>query len=147
MYDILLNKLNCCYDSVMYKKQYLIYDSVLVPYKNKYSIHPFVRCHLCPIWPPVFPLNLTFDISFATFMRSHEQTCPIYRLLTFHVPNLMFIFLSQDHLTKKILSPMAFCNNLISYGEEFSAQPQRWSATAYAIHSQPTAISGGHLLH
>jgi hypothetical protein len=58
-----------------------------------------VRCHSYILWPPVLPLNLLiyFDITFATVMRL-PAPC---RLLTFHVPNLMSIFLSWGRLYKE----------------------------------------------
>jgi hypothetical protein len=59
--------------------------------------------------------NLYFDISFATVMI---EPAP-YRLLTFHVPNLMSIFLSLGRLSKE--SFVTFCNKLMFYGEDLLA--------------------------
>lgn len=41
------------------KKSYLIHDSHF-PFHSKMYIHLPVCCHLYPIWPSVFQLNLTF---------------------------------------------------------------------------------------
>jgi hypothetical protein len=69
--------------------------SVRLPLTNK--LNPFnlctkicidllVRCHRPPIWPPALPLNLThLGRSFESVIR--EPT--LYRILIFHVPNLM----------------------------------------------------------
>jgi hypothetical protein len=51
------------------KNLYLIHVSHS-PFHRKMYIHLLVQCHLCPIWPPVLPLNLTYILifSFATVM-------------------------------------------------------------------------------
>jgi hypothetical protein len=57
-----------------------------------------VLCHPCPIWPSVLPLNLTyFNISLETVMSEPA----LYGVLTFHVPNLIFIFLCLGRLSKE----------------------------------------------
>jgi hypothetical protein len=51
---------------------------------------PF-RCHLCPIWPSVIPLNLSYTL-IAFLVTVMSESSP-HRCLTFHVPNLMSRFL------------------------------------------------------
>jgi hypothetical protein len=73
----------------------------------------------------------------------------LYRLLTYHVPTLMSIFLSLDRLSNIHPRPRPFAtlrNKLILYGEELLASrpTPSWrtalcwlSATAYAVSSTP----------
>jgi hypothetical protein len=43
------------------KNLYLIHDSDS-PSRRKMFIGLLVQYHLCPIWPPVLPLNLTYTV-------------------------------------------------------------------------------------
>jgi hypothetical protein len=56
--------------------------------------------------------NVYFYISFATVMSEPG----LYRLLAFHVPNLISIFLSLGRLSKE--SFVTFRNKLMFYGED-----------------------------
>jgi hypothetical protein len=88
-----LNPLSCCY---VPKNVCLIHDSHSLFHRKMY-IRLLFRCHLCSIWPPVFPLDLTyfFNITFETLMRE-----PILCwLLTFNVQNLYLkSFVAKDIL-------------------------------------------------
>jgi hypothetical protein len=91
--------------------------------------------------------NLYFYISFATLMSKPA----LYRLLTFHVPSLMAIFLSLGHLSKEFVQ---VCGPLWHFVTSLfftvtSCEPQvqppsyrtmlGWlSMTAYSIYSLPT---------
>jgi hypothetical protein len=75
------------------KKKYLIHDSHS-PFFRKMCILPQVRCHLPLIWPPALPLNLTY----IWLVPSKPA---LYRLLTFHVPNLISTFCSLGRLSKE----------------------------------------------
>jgi hypothetical protein len=90
------------------KKLQLIHNSRSSFHRKTY-ICLLIQCHLCPIWP-VLPLNLNFhfDISFATVMSDPAQ----YRLHTFHVPNLMPIFLNLGHFPKNLSKFEALCDIL-----------------------------------
>jgi hypothetical protein len=50
--------------------------------------------------------SLHFDISFAAFMTEPA----LYRLLTFHIPNLMSIFLSLGHLFEESIQFWGPCD-------------------------------------
>jgi hypothetical protein len=52
----------------------LILDSYSSFYR-KMHIRLLVWCHLCPIWLPLLPLNLTFILIFLR--HPPERTCPI----------------------------------------------------------------------
>jgi hypothetical protein len=122
-------------------------------------IYLIVWCHPCPIWPPVFPLKITytyFDISIATVMNESA----LYRFLTLHVPNLMSIFLSLGHLSEEsvqVPSPLWHFITSLSFTVwscQTRAQPPNWrtnwcwlSSAAYSIYSQLPSISRGRLLH
>jgi hypothetical protein len=63
--------------------------------------------------------NLYFDISFATVMRESD----LWRPLTFHVPNLISIFVSLgclSHESAKVQG-LTFLNKFIFYGEDLLA--------------------------
>jgi hypothetical protein len=66
--------------------------------------------------------NLYFAISFATDVDEPA----LERLLTSHVPNLMFIFLCLGYSKEfiSVQSHKTFQNKLLFYGIEFLAQPQ-----------------------
>jgi hypothetical protein len=55
-------------------------------------IRLLVQCHPCPIWPPVLPLNLTYILIF--FFTTVTRTPVLYRLVTIHVRDAAFIFIS-----------------------------------------------------
>jgi hypothetical protein len=76
---------------------YLIRDSHS-PFRRKMCILPQVRCHRPLIWPPAHPLNLTYMwLVPSTIIREPA----LYKLLTFHVPNLMSIFHRLSQLSKE----------------------------------------------
>jgi hypothetical protein len=54
-----LNPLNCWYDSLIYRHQYLINVSHS-PFCRKMCILLLVQGHCPPIWPPALPLNVTY---------------------------------------------------------------------------------------
>jgi hypothetical protein len=61
-------------------------------------ILPQVRCHRPPFWPPALPLDLTYiSLVPSTVFRDP----PLYKLLTFQVPNLVSVFHSLGRLTKE----------------------------------------------
>jgi hypothetical protein len=82
----------------MYKKLYLIHDSHF-PFPRKMYIRLLVRCHLCPIWPPVLPLNTIYILIILPPLSWAKPAS--YSLLTFHVPELMSMFSSLGHLSKE----------------------------------------------
>jgi hypothetical protein len=57
------------------KNLYLIYD-FYSPFYRKIYIRLPVRLLLCPIWPPLLPLNLIYISIF--FCHCPERTCPIH---------------------------------------------------------------------
>jgi hypothetical protein len=75
----------------------------------------------------------------------------LYRLLTFHIPNLISIFLSLGHLSKESVQ----VTNLFFMVRSSASHPTpklvdhplSASETPYSIYSQLPPISGGHLLH
>jgi hypothetical protein len=73
-----------------------------------------VRCHRSPIWPAL-PLNLTYIliVIFATITSEPA----LYKLIAFHVPNLITIFLCLGRLSKESVQVRGSCkkarNNLI----------------------------------
>jgi hypothetical protein len=54
-------------------------------------------CQIYLIWPPVLPLNLTYILIFLRPTTLSELA--LYRLLTFHVTNLIPIFFSLRRLS------------------------------------------------
>jgi hypothetical protein len=78
--------------------------------------------YLCSIWPPVFPLNLTY----ISYFSSHypEQTCPKH---TSNIPSTKshIHFLPLRSFIQGICPgprlPMNFHNKLFFYGEELLA--------------------------
>jgi hypothetical protein len=104
----------------MYEINYLIHDSHF-PCNEKNVYSPVGRCHLCPVWSHVLPLNLTY-ISSATVLSDPV----LYILLTFEVPNLIH-FLSLRSLIQGIRPGprllVIIRNKLIFYGEELSPRP------------------------
>jgi hypothetical protein len=154
MYEILSltnsTLFNCWYDSLMLKKLYLIHDSFSPFHRNnEYSLADSV--------PPLSHLtctptksNLYFDIYFPTAMSEPA----LYRLLTFHVPNLISIFFSFGRLSKEsvqVRGPLwHFVTSLFvspTPNPQAGGPPCRLSATNYSIYSQLPSISGGRLLH
>jgi hypothetical protein len=100
--------------------------------------------------------NLYFDISLATVMRKPA----LYTLLTFRVPNLMFVFLNLCPLSKESFEVRGllwhYVRSLffIARGCKLHVQPPsrrispcRLSATAYSTYSQLPFKTGGSLLH
>jgi hypothetical protein len=137
----------------MYKKPVPIHDSHSRFYRKMY-ICLLVWWHLCPIWPPVIPLNrIHFDISFC---NCHELTCP---LQTSYIPriksNIHFRLFIQK--TIQVQDPLwHFVTSLFFIVRSFKphARPSNWrttpcwlSATAYSLYSQLPSIFWGHLLH
>jgi hypothetical protein len=57
------------------KNLYLIHDSQS-PFDIKINIYLLVWCHLYIIWPPVLPLNLTYNL-ISLSQLAWEWTCPI----------------------------------------------------------------------
>jgi hypothetical protein len=78
----------------------------------------------------------------------------LYRLLTYHLPNLMSIFLRVGLFIQRIrpsqMPFVTFHNKLVFCGEELLASRPTtlcWlSATAYSVYSQLASVSGGRLL-
>jgi hypothetical protein len=110
-----------------------------------------------PIWRPVLPLNLTYILIFLSQLSWVNVP---YKLLIFHVPNLMSIFLRLGHLSKASIQVHGhfwhFVTSLFFKARSCKphAQPPSWrttpwqlSTTAYSIYSQLPFISGGRLLH
>jgi hypothetical protein len=52
------------------------------PFHRNILIFLLVRCHLCFIWPPVLPLNLTYIL--IVLSQLSKLTCPVQ---TFHIPS------------------------------------------------------------
>jgi hypothetical protein len=75
----------------------------------------------------------------------------LYKLLTFHNPNLISIFRSLGRLSKESVQVRGLCKLFVtsfSYGEglltpSWRATPCYLSAAAYSIYSQLTSIAGG----
>jgi hypothetical protein len=107
-------------------------------FHRKTYIHLVVHCHPCPIGP-VIPLNLThsFDSSFATVMSEPA----LYILLSFHILNLISIFVSLDHLSKEFIQvwgPLRqFIRKLFLWRVVSpTPTPCQLSATAYSVYLQ-----------
>jgi hypothetical protein len=109
MYDILslnkLNTLNCWYDSLIHKKPVPIHDSHSSFCKNMF-IHLQVQCHRPSISPPAFPLNLTLYL--GSSLESVIREPILYKLLTFHNPNLISIFRCLGRLSNQVEGSIAF---------------------------------------
>jgi hypothetical protein len=91
------------------------------------SIRLLVQCHLLISCTPTTS-NLYFETSSATVLSEPA----LYRLLTFHVPNLISIFFRSGRLSKESVQVRGFVNvfvtSLFYYGEELLAPrptPQR----------------------
>jgi hypothetical protein len=96
---------------------YLIHDCHS-PFCRKKYIPMLVWCHLYPIQPLILPLNLTYILTsyFETFIRDPA----LYKLLTFHMPNLISILLLRSFIQIIRLSVRLFLNfrnNLIFCGK------------------------------
>jgi hypothetical protein len=89
--------------------------------------------------PPVFHLtscshtksNLYFEISFSKIMREPV----LFRFLTFHVPDLISIFLSVGRLSKKRPNPRLFVtfrhNPILYSGVSPKANPHTWGTPIF----------------
>jgi hypothetical protein len=67
------------------------------------------RCHHCPIRPPVLPINPTYiAIPFATLL----SILALYKLLTFHVQNLMSIFSTYVVYPNNLFKSEGLCDIL-----------------------------------
>jgi hypothetical protein len=162
MYDILslTNSTLLTVDTILLCKKkilYLIHDSHSTFHRKMYinllgSVS--LLSHLTPSTPT--KSNLYFNIYFETVVSEPA----LYRLLIFHVPNLMSIFLSLGRLSKEsaqVRGPLChFVRSLFFTVRScyFHAQlPSRRTtscrlpATAYSIYLQLPSISGGRLLH
>jgi hypothetical protein len=113
-----------------------------------------VQCHPSPIWPPYTKSNLHFPISLTTVFKEPV----LYRLLTFHVPNLMSILRCLGRAKESVLGPRPSAifrnqSEVLRWGvvsppaepPSRRATPCRLSATAYSIYSLLPSISGGRL--
>jgi hypothetical protein len=122
------------------------------------AIGEFPNCYRTRRFITVF----TRAIHWSLFWARSNQSIPYHRihLLTFHVPNLISIFLSLGRLSKESVQVRGpvwhFVNKIIIYSEELlvprptpslRTTPCQLSTTAYSIYSQLGSISGGRLLH
>jgi hypothetical protein len=108
-------------------------------------ILPQVRCHR----PPT-----RSNLYLASSLESVFRDPALYKLPTFHVPNLISIFHSLGRSCKESIQVRGSLEVFITsffYGEGLFTQPPSWratpcylSATAYSIYSQLTSIAGGH---
>jgi hypothetical protein len=80
---------------------------ILVPLSiEKCLFERLIQFHLCPIWP-ILPLNLTyeyFEISSATALSEPA----LYILVTFQVPNPIYIFLRLGRLSNESVQVRGF---------------------------------------
>jgi hypothetical protein len=112
MYDILslTNSTLLTADKIILctkKNMYLVHDSHS-PFYRKMCFLPQIRCHCPPIFPTL--TNLYLPSSLETVIREPA----LYKLLTFHVPNLISIFRSLGRLSKESMQVLGSCKLFIT---------------------------------
>jgi hypothetical protein len=70
------------------------------PFHRKMCILLLVRCHCPLIWPPVLPQILAYTL--IVFLITVTGKPALYKLPTFKVPNLIFIFCHIGRLSREI---------------------------------------------
>jgi hypothetical protein len=136
MYDILslTNSTLLSADMILLctKNLYPIHDSHS-SFRKKMFIHLQVLCHRPSISPPALPLNLTYILIVPSKRSLGSPT--LYKLLTFHNPNLISIFRPLGHLSKQSIQVQGciafFATNSFFYVEGLLVPPQppSWRTT------------------
>jgi hypothetical protein len=111
------------------KNLYRIHDC-LTPLHRKMYICLLVCCYVCPIWPSVHPLSVTYICNFFESIVS-ETILYQRKLHKFHIPNFISIF----HCSVRLSKEPAQVRGCFKH---FVASLFLWCGV-YEIHAQPKA--------